>query len=154
MQEATIRSTKVTIRPAKLDDIQQVIRLDHQITGVPKLKYWESVFERYGAEVADHFFLVAVRNKRVVGLIIGELRAWEFGEPPCGWIFTILVDSEIRLDGIGSILFKAICDNFRNANVTKVRTMLARDAPIIASFFRSQGMVAGPFTELEMGLDE
>jgi hypothetical protein len=37
--------------------------------------------------------------------------------------------------------------------MNKVRTMLARDANLVMSFFRSQGMMAGPFVELEMDLD-
>ena len=31
--------------------------------------------------------------------------------------------------------------------------MAARDNTVILSFFRSQGMMAGPFVELEMALD-
>jgi hypothetical protein len=37
--------------------------------------------------------------------------------------------------------------------VSKVRTLLARDNKLILSFFRSQGMMAGPFIPLEMDLD-
>ena len=37
---------------------------------------------------------------------------------------------------------------------TKLRTMLARDNTLILSFFRSQGMMAGPFIPLEMDLEQ
>ena len=65
----------------------------------------------------------------------------------------VAVDAEFRLAGLGSALFEAMCGCFRKVKVTKVRTMLARDAHVIMSFFRRQGMMAGPFTELETELE-
>ena len=44
------------------------------------------------------------------------------------------------------------CGAFRRAGVRTVRTMLSRDNTLILSFFRSQGMMAGPFIPLEMDL--
>lgn len=143
-----------TIRAATLADVDAVMRLDSQITSVPKPEYWHELFQHYGSESDDHFFLVATHDDKLIGFIVGEVRAWEFGSPPCGWIFTIAVDPNIRLGGVGSALFNSLCDCFRKAKVTKVRTMLARDAQLIMSFFRSQGMMAGPFTELEKDLEE
>ncbi len=154
MPKSEESSTTYTIRPATLADVQHVIRLDTQITAVPKPEYWRGLFERYGAEGDDRFFLVAMQGNQLLGFIIGEVRAWEFGSPPCGWIFAVNVDPEIRLGGVGSALFDAMCDCFRKAKVSRVRTMLARDAQLLMSFFRSQGMMAGPFIELEKDLDE
>ena len=34
-----------------------------------------------------------------------------------------------------------------------MRTMMARDNHLLMSFFRSQGMMAGPYIELEKALD-
>jgi len=144
----------VTIRPATLDDVRQVIALDNKITHAPKPDYWHSMFERYGGVAADRFFLVATRHKDLLGFVIGEVRAWEFGSPPAGWIFIIAIDPKARLSGLGSDLFDAMCSCFRNAGVRTVRTMLARDAQLMMSFFRSQGMMAGQFIELEMDLGE
>ena len=84
--------------------------------------------------------------------MIGEVRDWEFGSPPCGWVFGIDVDPRARQAGVGTRLLQAICDGFRGAGVDKVRTMLARDNHLVLSFFRSQGMMAGPFIPLELEL--
>jgi GNAT superfamily N-acetyltransferase len=81
------------------------------------------------------------------------VRDWEFGSAPCGWVFGIDVEPGSRLAGIGARLLEAICASFRRAGVRKVRTMLSRDNKLILSFFRSQGMMAGPFIPLEMDLD-
>ena len=99
-------------------------------------------------------FLVACGDGEVVGFVVGEVRDWEFGSPPCGWVFGIDVRADVREGGVGSRLLEAIAKRFRRAGVTKLRTMLARDNTLILSFFRSQGMMAAPFIPLEMDLDE
>jgi GNAT superfamily N-acetyltransferase len=144
----------IHIRPAVNSDLSGLIALDEEITGLAKRKYWKETFARYGARRGlSHFFLVAEYRGRIEGFIIGEVRAWEFGEPPCGWIFTVQVRPKTRLKGIGTQLFETLCDAFRHAGVQKVRTMMARDNQLVLSFFRSQGMMAGPFIELEAALD-
>ncbi len=147
-------STGLRIRPAQLDDVPAVIALDEEVTGLAKPGYWGDMFERFGdRRRGQRFFLVAEREGRVEGFVIGETRAWEFGSPPCGWIFAIQVRPKGRLKGVGTQLFNAICDRFRKTGVVSVRTMLARDNTTILSFFRSQGMMAGPFIELETTLE-
>ena len=73
--------------------------------------------------------------------------------PPSGWIFAVQVRPGRRVQGLGSRLFGAVCERFRVAGIDRVRTMVAPANTVIHSFFRSQGMIAGPFIELEMRLD-
>jgi len=142
------------IRPAILSDLSGLIALDKEVTGLAKRKYWKETFARYGmGRRLPRYLLVAVHRGRIEGFIVGEVRAWEFGEPPCGWIFTVQVRPKTRLKGVGTQLFETLCDAFRRAGVEKVRTMTARDNQLVLSFFRSQGMMAGPFIELEAALD-
>ena len=131
-----------------------MIAIDATVTGLEKRDYWRSVFRRYaGARQAGRHFLVAEAGDEVAGFIIGEVRDWEFGSPPCGWVFGIDVRPDLRLAGVGTRLLDAICASFRRAGVRTVRTMLSRDNTLVLSFFRSQGMMAGPFIPLEMELD-
>ncbi|MFO1317960.1 MAG: GNAT family N-acetyltransferase [Burkholderiales bacterium] len=144
----------MTTRPARRADLPHVIAIDAAVTGIAKPGYWQSVFRRYGnGGQAGRQFLVADAGGRVRGFIIGEVRDWEFGSPPCGWVFAVDVEPDYRLAGIGARLLAAICAGFRRAGVTKVRTLLARENTLILSFFRSQGMMAGPFIPLEMDLE-
>jgi GNAT superfamily N-acetyltransferase len=145
-----------TIRPAAERDVAKIVELDRVLTGVEKTAYWHERFENYGRSGRRDLFLVAGDDgDGFFGFILGEVRAWEFGSPPCGWIFAVGVDPDQRLEGVGTALFEAICAAFRTANVSKVRTMLARrDHSLLMSFFRSQGMMAGPFAQLEKDLDE
>jgi GNAT superfamily N-acetyltransferase len=143
----------IALRAVRRGDLDAIVAIDATVTGLEKRAYWKSVYQRYGATPeAGRQFLVAEADGRVVGFVIGEVRDWEFGSPPCGWVFGIDVLPGARLAGIGSRLLSAICAAFRRAGVRKVRTMLARDNTLILSFFRSQGMMAGPFIPLEMDL--
>ena len=143
-------SPSPAVRPVRRGDLDQIVMLDARVTGLEKRSYWQSLYRRYGVSAqAERQFLVAEASGRVVGFVIGEVRDWEFGSPPCGWD----VHPEARLAGIGTTLLAAICVSFRRAGVRKVRTMLSRDNNLILSFFRSQGMMAGPFIPLEMDLE-
>lgn len=153
--EAAAGSGQVTIRPVRPADLEQVIAIDSIVTGVEKREYWRTIHRRYGdAERAGRRFLVADANGSVAGFVIGEVRDWEFGSPPCGWVFAIDVDPEFRLGGLGTQLVGAMADWFRDAGVRTMRTILARDNTLILSFFRSLGMTTGPFIPLEMDLDQ
>lgn len=143
----------LSVRPVRRGDLEQVIAIDATVTGLEKRSYWRSVYRRYAdTEQAGRKFLVAEANGRVVGFVIGEVRDWEFGSPPCGWVFAINVWPDVRLSGVGTRMLQAICTSFRRAGVRKVRTLLARDNTLILSFFRAQGMMAAPFIPLEMDL--
>ena len=147
------------VRRVRAADVANVIALDAHITKLAKPDYWTDVFRRYGKQrLNERFFLVAEQRAdkakpRVLGFIIGEIRAWEFGSTPCGWVFALSVEPEIRLHGIGSALFEAISGEFKKAGVGKMRTMVARDASLQMLFFRSEGMMAGPYIQLEKDLD-
>jgi len=141
------------IRPIEAGDLAQVIAIDAEASGIDKVDYWYELFHRYGTRGRQQrFFLVAEAEGSLLGFIIGEVRDWEFGSPPCGWVFGIAVRRAARVGGVGSELFAAILENFRRAGVQKVRTLTTRDNNLVLSFFRSQGMMAAPFIPLEMDL--
>lgn len=144
------------MRPVRRGDLDQVIAIDATVTGLEKRSYWQRVYRRYGvaARGERRWFLVAVMNERVVGFLIGEVRDWEFGSPPCGWVFAIDIDPRVRQAGIASRLLTALNASLKRAGVQKLRTLLARDNTLILSFFRSQGMMAAPMIPLEMDLQE
>ncbi|NKB59791.1 MAG: GNAT family N-acetyltransferase [Alphaproteobacteria bacterium] len=143
----------IRIRTATANDLIAVTGLDGKITGLAKPDYWRDLIRRFGGRKQDRYFLIAEAGTELLGFIMGEIRAWEFGSPPCGWIFAVNVEPDKRLTGVGTVLFEALCGKFRENGVATVRTMLARDDTLIMSFFRSQGMMAGPYIELEAALD-
>ena len=142
------------IRPAVPADLDQIIALDEDVTDIAKPDYWRGLLER--RLPAQQFFLVATDTgpsaDTVLGFMLGEIRAWEFGSEPCGWVYTLSVREDARLRGIGQGLFDAMSDEFRKAGVTKMRTMVGRDSRLHMLFFRALGMMAGPYVELEKEL--
>ncbi len=153
-----IESAGLEIRTARESDLPRVMALDEATTDLPKPDYWRRMFDEYsgGAKGEDEqrFFLVAkTPGGPIIGFIIGEVRAWEFGEPPCGWIIGVNVEPGLRQENVGTHMMRAICDCFAKAGVDKVRTLPARNNQLLLSFFRSQGMMAGPSIQLEMALD-
>jgi GNAT superfamily N-acetyltransferase len=157
--EATKVDPAVRVRGVQAADIPHVIELDTRVTKLAKAEYWNDVFRRYGRQRRhEQFFLVAENpaeqtDARLLGFIIGEIRAWEFGSTPCGWVFALSVEPKMRVHGIGSALLDAISGEFKKAGVSKMRTMVARDGRLPLLFFRSEGMIAGPYIQLEKDLD-
>jgi ribosomal protein S18 acetylase RimI-like enzyme len=143
----------VEVRRVREKDLPAVIALDGRVTKLPKAEYWQDLYRRYGRRrLQERFFLVAssaATPDLVLGFIVGEVRAWEFGSEPCGWVFALSVDPDSRLSGVGSALLAAISAEFKRVGVGKLRTMVARDARLSMLFFRGAGMVAGPYLQLE-----
>lgn len=149
----------VRVRRVQAADLPHVVALDARITKLAKAEYWNDAFRRYGKRrLHERFFLVAKNHRdrtdsRVLGFIIGEIRAWEFGSMPCGWVFALSVEPAMRLHGVGNALLEAVSSEFKKAGVGKMRTMVARDARLPLLFFRSEGMMAGPYIQLEKDID-
>jgi GNAT superfamily N-acetyltransferase len=154
----------LTIDNIRLDDVPEVISIDEQITGIAKPELWYAYYDP-SARSQPRWFLVAREktpnnnhdaphdHNKVLGYILGEVRAWEFGSPPCGWIFAIGVAPNQRLTGVGTHLLNAMIERFKPTGVKTIRTMLHIDDHDLMSFFRTHGMSAGPFIELEAAIE-
>ncbi|MCF8473688.1 MAG: GNAT family N-acetyltransferase [Emcibacter sp.] len=144
----------ITVRSAIDRDLPHIIDLDTRNGGISKPDYWPESLRRFGGNKEGRHFLVAEKNNLIVGFIVGEIRAWEFGSPPGGWVFSLTVDPDTRLSGVATLMFHTICDYFKKAGVEKVHTMIDRDNITVMSFFRSQGMMAGSTIPLQMALSD
>ncbi len=144
----------ISIRNAVLSDLSAVIALDESDPEDLKLEYWSGVFEHYVKNAGeDRLCLIAESGNQVAGFIIGEVRAWEFGSPPCGWVFVLAVSPKKRQLGVGQRMFEELCNRLKQAGVSTVRTMVDLDNILTLSFFRSQGLRTGRYIELEKQLD-
>jgi len=145
---------QLSIRNAKPSDLNDIIALDTVSSKAEKPDYWRGIFDRYiNGGKTDRIFLVAEANGKVLGFIVGEVRAWEFGSPPCGWVFTFAVSPKAREGGIGRRMFDEMSARLKQAGVTIVRTMVDRDDKLALSFLRSMGLRTGKYIELEKPLE-
>jgi len=143
------------IRPAESHDIGAISALDARITSLPKKQHWQDLLARSKSRDFAQFFLVAdtpASSKSLLGFIVGEIRAWEFGSAPSGWVYALSVEPTVREHGVGEALLAAIAAEFKRCKITKMRTMVAKDSPLPMLFFRAEGMMAGPYIQLEKDL--
>ena len=137
----------VALRPVQVSDLAAISALDARLTGFDKPGYWRDMLAP-----GRHFLLAETDKGALAGFIAGEIRAWEFGQPAAGWVFAIQIDPKLRLKGVGTALFDALVARFKAEGVTRVRTLVDRKDHLILSFFRAQGMVAGPSLQLDKNL--
>lgn len=144
------------VRTLRAADFNDVVAIDAQHTGKGNPGYWERVFRAFLHPRRGEFrvALAAVETGRIAGYLIGEVRAFEFGSEPCGWIFAVGVRRGHLRGGVATQLLEEACRRFRAHGIETVRTMVERsDVPVLA-FFRANGFVAGRFVQLERGAEE
>ena len=94
--------------------------------------------------------LGAELDGRLAGFIIGEVRAWEFGQTgKTGWINALGVDPKQRGRGAGKKLGEALLANFRALGITRVRTLVNWYEGDLLSYFRALGFNVFNMTPLE-----
>ena len=150
------RQAVIRVRDLCVEDRDDVVRIDALHTGESKPGYWDDVMRDFlGAQPGSmRIGLAAEDAGRLIGYLLGEVRAFEFGSDACGWIFAIGVDPGSLLEGVASTLLKETCERFRELGVSKVRTMVRRNSVDVLSFFRANRFVGGSFVQLELDLEE
>ena len=137
-------SATVQVRPAEEIDIAEIVEIDEKIGGEYRPQVWEQRMGYYLRRDPDAS-QVAVRDGKVIGFMLGEVRSGEFGlEEPTGWIEVLGVDPEHRGRAVGRRLAEAILEHFRTKGATSVRTLVDEDMGGIARFFASLGFEPAP----------
>ena len=147
--------TAIEVRGADSADKAAIVALDAEITGSEKTAYWTDILERFAGEAQrkhSYFLVASSADRELLGFIVGEVRAWEFGSPPCGWVLAMGVSPQHRERGVGAMLLDSLCSQLKQAGVTTIRTMVLGNDKINLSFFRGEGLAAGPYIELEKHL--
>ena len=159
---------KLIIRALTAEDVERIIEIDAKVVGAAKPEYWRRKLAWYLAErdlestteaakkylsgVEPQLARLAQVNAKVVGFMIGDIRSWEFRQPPTGWITAFAVDPDYQRRGIGRRLLAEFLDYFREQGLENVRTMLEWSDGEVLSFFTAMGFDRGPFIELEKKL--
>lgn len=143
------------LRPLVRRDLAAVRRIDaHHRGTAPKPAYWTRIFRELLSAPPEQgrVGVAAVQGGTLVGYLVGELRAFEFGSEPCGWVLVVAVAPGALRAHVGAALVAEAARRFRELGVPRVRTMVRRtDVPVLA-FFRSSGFAGGPYVQLELDL--
>lgn len=148
--------TEAVIRDLEPGDLEAVARIDAEHTGRVGGESWERLFGRFldGDRADTAVGLAAEEDGAVVGYLLGEIRAFEFGSDACGWVFAVGVESHHLRARVASRLLAEAARRFAAAGITTMRTMVRRNDVPLQSFFRSAGFVGGSFVQLETEIEE
>ncbi len=147
--------TAVHLRPLVRRDLADVVRIDAIHTGAEQRPYWARLFREFlgPSPGRARVGLAAEVDGELAGFLLADVRAFEFGSEPCGWILEVGVDPACARRGVASALLAEAVKRLRATGVTAVRTMVRRNDMPVLTFFRTNGFAAGPFVQLEL-MDE
>jgi ribosomal protein S18 acetylase RimI-like enzyme len=138
----TLTDTALTIRSLSELDLDAIVRIAEQTRNAYQPDLWEDRVTYYLRRDPEGS-VVAEAGGKVVGFMLGDVRAGEFGiEEPSGWIEVIGVDPAQGGKGIGRALGEAILARYSARGVTSVRTMVDASMPEVEKFFRALGFEA------------
>jgi ribosomal protein S18 acetylase RimI-like enzyme len=141
------------IRPLDELDIGSIVRIDERITGLYRPDVWERRVGYYLRRDPESSRVAEV-NGKVVGFMLGDVRAGEFGlEEPSGWVERFGIDPAYRGRDLGKQLFEAICTHFRQSGAGVVRTLVDGGDPTVAGFLKAIGFAPSSLQALERRLD-
>ena len=154
MTTAISASADVTIRSIAQRDLANVVRLDALHTGEPKPEYWKQIFRDFLKRQPERVRvgLIAEQEGALAGFVLAEVRGFEFGSEPCGWVLEIGVDPKLARRHVATQLLAEVSRRMRASGITTIRTMVRRNDVPVLTFFRTNGFAGGPYVQLELTL--
>jgi len=127
--------TKLQVRSISELDLDDVVRIVEKTRNSYQPDLWEDRVTYYLRRDPEGS-VVAEVDGRVVGFMLGDVRAGEFGmEEPSGWIEVIGVDPDATGHGVGRALADEMLARYAARGVRTVRTMVDATMPEIEAFF-------------------
>ena len=144
----------VTIRPLQETDIPRAVEIEAAIMGARRSTTLRGSLTAYLARGEQGACLAAEADGKLVGFLVGDVRAWDFGEDQeVGWIKIVGIDPAYQGHGVGKALGEALMRYFGTRGVTTVRTTVEWDAGDLIADFRTLGFERSGFIGLEKHLD-
>lgn len=129
----------VHVRPLSELDLDGIVRIAERTRHRYQPDLWEDRVTYYLRRDPEGS-MVAERDGAVVGFMLADVRAGEFGlEEPTGWIEVLGVDPDQAGHGVGRALAEAILEHYRASGVRRVRTMVDQSMPDVEAFFQRLG---------------
>jgi ribosomal protein S18 acetylase RimI-like enzyme len=141
----------ITIRPMKEKDISQAANIHRKVIR-------EGLGQGMDYAIEDLFMsfikkspktcIVAEKDNKVAGFIVGCIKEWGFGVERSGWIEMIEVDPKLMGKGIGKTLGEALISFFKDEGIKDVHTTVEWDSGDLIAFFKSVGFDKSSFINL------
>lgn len=137
----------IELREFGRTDIPEMVAIQQAITKKKVSRTWARMVERH-LEGDRGVGVVAVREGKVVGFAIGEVKGEGFGLRQSGWIEAVEVHPRRMGEGIGKAMIEKLCQAFRLKKVKNVYTAVRWDSVDMVSFFKSAGFGRSDFINL------
>lgn len=139
----------VRIRNARIEDVERIVSIQKEVTGVQPGASWRMYLERRIKD-GNSVCLVALADGDIAGFIVGCIREWLFGIERAAWVEMLAVRPSHMGAGIGHDLGRTLVRRLASRNVSEVRTVVRWDAEDMLSYFRGLGMGPGDLLALKM----
>jgi GNAT superfamily N-acetyltransferase len=145
---AVLSSLALPVTPFQSQDFDGIVAVDAAVTGREKREFWREFLVRNAAN-PNMYCRVVHLDGVLTGYLVGEIRAWEFGQEPAGWVLSLGVLPGSTRKGLGSHLLEDFQRWLLANGIGRIRTMVAHEQALLHRFFRTSGFVSGPVIELE-----
>ena len=142
----------IKIRKIRAKDVSEIVAIQESILQKKVSKKWIQKVECH-LKKQEGVGFVALKDGRVVGFIIGEIKGEGFGLEQSGWIEVVGVHPRQMGVGIGRILAEKLFAFFKKEGIRDIHTVVRWDAGDMLSFFKAIGFDRSPFINLRKHLD-
>ncbi len=144
----------ITIRTMEERDIPRAVEIETAILGAKRSTTLRGSLTAYLSKGERNASVVAETEGKVVGFLVGDIRAWDFGEDQeIGWIRIVGIDPAYQGHGVGKALGDALMRYFETRGITTVRTTVEWDSGDLIAYFRTLGFERSGFIGLEKRLE-
>ncbi|MBM4276568.1 MAG: GNAT family N-acetyltransferase [Deltaproteobacteria bacterium] len=143
---------EIKIRKIRAEDLFEIVGIQESILQKKVSKKWVQMVE-HRLKKQEALGFVALKDDRVVGFIIGEMKGEGFGLEQSGWIDVVGVHPRQMGVGIGRILAGKLFAFFKKEGIRDIHTSVRWDAGDMLSFFKAIGFDRSPFINLRKHLD-
>ena len=131
---------RVMTRSLQASDIDAVLRIDRQVTGLDRRAYYERKFHEVLQRSGLRMSLVAEAEGRILGFVMARVDYGEFGRTePAAVIDTIGVEPGARGQGVGKALVSQLLGNLASLRVESLRTEVPFDSYDLNRFLGALG---------------
>lgn len=136
----TLCRDKVQLRSLQEEDLNDVVRIDHKLSGQDRTAYYRSKFQEMLVESGIRVSLVAEKKGLLAGFVMARVDYGEFGKPiPTAVIDTIGVHPGEAGSGVGQALLSQLVHNLSILQVESLHTQIQWDQAGLHKFLQGCG---------------
>lgn len=140
------------VRKIRVEDLSEIVTIQESILQKKVSKKWIQTVENH-LKKDEALGFVALKDGKVAGFIIGQIKGEGFGLEESGWIEVVGVHPRQMGAGIGRSLAEKLFQFFKREGIRDIHTTVRWDAGDMLSFFKAIGFDRSPFINLRKHLD-